>query len=206
MKKLLFLLVIGLLASVQLANADENKLATYEVYYNGQTATVYDAELKIGEPATVKVEILLKKNVNISTGLTATGFSDKDPNQPFEVIEGPSQFTKTAREWGHKSGDTITFEWVIKPTAVGAGWTIPLNIDFNFFDRDTYKNNPVYFTVANIRILNEKFTGANPTPKSNPQTTVTTSVASGTPSKSTPFISMLLMLGGLLAAWRWKRG
>jgi len=32
-------------------SAVENDLVEYEVYYNGRVTTVYDAELKVGEPA-----------------------------------------------------------------------------------------------------------------------------------------------------------
>ena len=34
-------------------SAVENDLVEYEVYYNGEVTTVYDAELKVGEPATI---------------------------------------------------------------------------------------------------------------------------------------------------------
>jgi sarcinarray family protein len=115
-------------------NAFDNEYANGSVFFNDQKATVYNANLKVSEPATIKAVVYLKKNIEVSTGITATGFKYDDPNQPYKVIEGPSEFTKTARHHGHNAGETVTFEWIICPTDVAAGWTIPLNIDFHFFN------------------------------------------------------------------------
>ena len=161
MNKLRILLTLSILICLICnANANTDELVEYEVYYNDQTATVFDADLKVGEPATIKAVVYLKKNVDVSTGLTATGFKYDDPNQPYKVIEGPSKFTKTARHHGHNATETVTFEWIICPTDVAAGWTIPLNIDFHFFNRDEKEGIPIYFTVANICVLDGHSSGS----------------------------------------------
>jgi sarcinarray family protein len=160
MNKLRILLILSiLLCLICNANANINELVEYEVYYNDQTATVFNADLKVGEPATIKAVVYLKKNVDVSTGLTATGFRFNDPNQPYEVIEGPSEFVKSAREFGHNACETVTFEWVICPTDTAAGWSIPLNIDFTY-DRDEEEGYPIYFTVANICAPDEHSSGS----------------------------------------------
>ncbi len=160
MNKFRILLTLSILICLTCnAKANINELVEYEVYYNDQTATVFNADLKVGEPATIKAVVYLKKNVDVSTGLTATGFKYDDPNQPYKVIEGPSEFTKTARHHGHNATETVTFEWVICPTDVAAGWTVPLNIDFKFFDRDEKEGFPIYFTAANICVSDEKYSG-----------------------------------------------
>ena len=62
MKKLRILLTLSILICLICnANANINELVEYEVYYNDQTATVFNADLKVGEPATIKAEIYLKK-------------------------------------------------------------------------------------------------------------------------------------------------
>ena len=161
MNKFRILLTLSILICLTCnAKANINELVEYEVYYNDQTATVFNADLKVGEPATIKAVVYLKKNVDVSTGLTATGFKDGDPNQPYKVIEGPSEFIESAREFGHNASDTVIFEWIICPTDVAAGWTIPLNIDFNFYDRDEREDNPIYFTVANICVPYEHSSGS----------------------------------------------
>ena len=144
-------------------SAVENDLVEYEVYYNGRVTTVYDAELNVGEPATIKAVVYLKKNVDVSTAITASGFGFKNVDQPFEVIRGPSEFTENAREFGHNAGETVTFEWIVQPTDKAAGWTIPLNIAFKFYDRDEKVGYPFEFTAANIVIHDEQYSGPTPT-------------------------------------------
>ena len=161
MNKLRILLTLSiLLCLIYNANANINELVEYEVYYNDQTATVFDADLKVGEPATIRAVVYLKKNVDVSTGLTATGFGFKNIDQPFKVIDGPSEFTETARHHGYNASKTVTFEWVICPTDIAAGWTIPLNIDFKFFDRDEKEGYPICFTAANICVSDEQYSGS----------------------------------------------
>jgi sarcinarray family protein len=161
MNKLRILLTLSiLLCLIYNANANINELVEYEVYYNDQTATVFDADLKVGEPATIRAVVYLKKNVDVSTGLTATGFGFKNIDQPFKVIDGPSEFTETARHHGYNASKTVTFEWVICPTDIAAGWTIPLNIDFKFFDRDEKEGYPICFTAANICVPDEHSSGS----------------------------------------------
>ena len=125
--------------------------------------TVYDAELKVGEPATIKAVVYLKNNVDVSTAITATGFGFKNVDQPFEVIKGPSEFTEIARDFGHNAGETVTFEWIVQPTDKAAGWTIPLNIAFKLYDRDEMEGIPFSFTAANIMVHDEHYSGPAPT-------------------------------------------
>jgi len=172
MNKLRILLILSiLLCSICNANANINELVEYEVYYNDQTATVFNADLKVGEPATIKAVVYLKKNVDVSTGLTATGFRDEDPNQPYKVIEGPSEFIESAREFGHNATETVTFEWIICPTDIAAGWTIPLNIDFKFYDRDEKEGYPIEFTAVNICVSDEQYSGSTAHTTTDPSST-----------------------------------
>jgi len=160
-KKIVLLFVIIYLTCN--VSAVENDLVEYEVYYNGRVTTVYDAELKVGEPATIKAVVYLKKNVDVSTALSASGFGYKNVDQPFEVIKGSSKFTDTAREFDHNAGETVTFEWIVRPTDEAAGWTIPLNIAFTFYDRDEKEGYPISFTAANIMVHDEHYSGPAPT-------------------------------------------
>ena len=162
-------------------SAVENDLVEYEVYYNGRVTTVYDAELKVGEPATIKAVVYLKKNVDVSTALSASGFGYKNVDQPFEVIEGSSEFTDTAREFDHNAGETVTFEWIVQPTDEAAGWTIPLNIAFTFYDRDEKEGYPFKFTAANIVVHDEHYSGPAPT-----RTTTDPSSTDQPPSQGSP--------------------
>jgi sarcinarray family protein len=158
-KKMIYLILIVSICLINNVTAFETEYANGSVYFSDQKATVYDADLKVGEPATIKAVVYLKKNIDVSTGLTATGFGFKNIDQPFEVLEGPSEFTETARHFGHNASETVTFEWIVCPTDIAAGWTIPLNIDFKFYDRDEKEGYPIYFTAANICVSDEQYSG-----------------------------------------------
>ena len=176
-------------------SAVENDLVEYEVYYNGEVTTVYDAELKVGEPATIKAVVYLKKNVDVSTGITASGWGSKNIDQPFEVIKGPSEFTDTAREFNHSAGETVTFEWIVRPTDKAAGWTIPLNIDFTFYDRDEKEYENPHFTAANIMVHDEHYSGHSPTRTTTDPSSTNQSQTQGSPG----FGGAGAMMGILLA-------
>jgi len=159
-KIIICLILIVSISLINNVNAFDNEYANGSVYFNDQRATVYDANLKVGEPATIKAVVYLKKNVDVSTGITATGFGFKNINQPYKVIEGPSEFTETARHFGHNASETVTFEWIICPTDIAAGWTIPLNIDFTFYYRDEKEGYPIEFTAVNICVPDEHSSGS----------------------------------------------
>ena len=182
-------------------SAVENDLVEYEVYYNGEVTTVYDAELKVGEPATIRAVVYLKKNVDVSTAISASGFGFKNVDQPFEVIEGPSEFTEVAREFDHNAGETVTFEWIVRPTDEAAGWTIPLNIAFTFYDRYEKEGYPFKFTAANIMVHNEHYSG--------PTTTRTTTDPSSTnqpSSQGSPGFGVVGAMLGILLAVVYRAG
>jgi len=174
-------------------SAVENDLVEYEVYYNGRVTTVYDAELKVGEPATIKAVVYLKRNVDVSTAITASGFGFKNIDQPFEVIKGPSEFTEVAREFDHNAGETVTFEWIVRPTDEAAGWTIPLNIAFTFYDRDEKEGYPFSFTAANIRVHDEHYSGPTST-----RTTTDPSSTDQSPSQGSPGFGVAGALLGIV--------
>ena len=159
-KKIMLLFVLIYLTCN--VSAFENEFANGSVYFNDKKCTVYDAELKLGEPATIRAVVYLKKNVDVSTAISASGFGFKNVDQPFEVIEGPSEFTEVAREFDHNAGETVTFEWIVQPTDKAAGWTIPLNIVFKFYDRDEKEGYPFEFTAANIVVHDEHYSGPAP--------------------------------------------
>jgi len=183
MKLTILTLVLSLFVLTTLVVADDFKgMVDVEVYFNNQTATVDNATLKIGEPFTVKAVIKLKKDVFTSAKLSAAGFKDGEP-QPYEVVDGPSKFTEIADDLLagkdtvvpenviHKTGQTIEWEWKLKPTNVWSGGTAPIDIDFSFYDIEKAKGYPLSFTVANIYISNEPYTSGAAAP-SQPEMSV----------------------------------
>ena len=173
-------------------SAFDNEFANGSVFFNEKKCTVYDAELKVGEPATIRAVVYLKNNVDVSTRMSDSGFGYKNVNQPFEVIKGPSEFTEVAREFNHSAGETVTFEWIVQPTDEAAGWTIPLNIAFTFYDRDEREGYPFSFTAAQIRVHDEHYSGPAPT-----RTTTDPSSTDQTPSQGSPGFGVVGALLGI---------
>ena len=181
--------------------AFDNEFANGSVYFNDKKCTVYDAELKVGEPATIKAVVYLKKNIDVSTRISASGFGFKNVDQPFEVIKGPSEFTEVAREFDHNAGETVTFEWIIQPTDEAAGWTIPLNIVLKFYDRDEKEGYPFSFTAASIMVHDEHYSGPAPT-----RTTTDPSSTNQSSSQGSPGFGVVGALLGILLAVVYRAG
>ena len=182
-------------------SAFDNEFANGSVYFNEKQCTVYDAELKVGEPATIKAVVYLKKNVDVSTRISASGWGFKNVDQPFEVIKGPSEFTEVAREFNHSAGETVTFEWIVQPTDKAAGWTIPLNIAFTFYDRDEKEGYPFKFTAASIMVHDEHYSGPAPT-----RTTSDPSSTDQSPSQESPGFGVVGAVLGILLAVVYRAG
>ena len=182
-------------------SAFDNEFANGSVYFNDKKCTVYDAELKVGEPATIKAVVYLKKNIDVSTRISASGFGFKNVDQPFEVIKGPSEFTEVAREFDHNAGETVTFEWIIQPTDEAAGWTIPLNIVLKFYDRDEKEGYPFSFTAASIMVHDEHYSGPAPT-----RTTTDPSSTNQSSSQGSPGFGVVGALLGILLAVVYRAG
>ena len=189
--KILMLLYVMIYLTCNVS-AFDNEFANGSVYFNDKKCTVYDAELKVGEPATIRAVVYLKNNVDVSTRMSASGFGFKNVDQPFEVIKGPSEFTEVAREFNHSAGETVTFEWIVRPTDKAAGWTIPLNIAFTFYDRDEREGYPFSFTAAQIMVHDEHYSGPVPI-----RTTTDPSSSDQSPSQGSPGFGVVGALLGI---------
>ena len=77
MNKLRIILTLSILIClIYNANANTDELVEYEVYYNDQTATVFDADLKVGEPAIIKAVVYLKSTDSECSISLKSGRSD----------------------------------------------------------------------------------------------------------------------------------
>ena len=182
-------------------SAFDNEFANGSVYFNDKKCTVYDAELKVGEPATIKAVVYLKKNIDVSTAITASGFGFKNVSPACEGYKGASEFTENARELGQNAWKTRTSEWIVRPTDEATGWTIPLNIAFKFYDRDEKEGYPLEFTAANIMVHDERYSGPAPT-----RTTTDPSSTNQPPSQGSPGFEVAGVLLGILLAVVYRAG
>jgi sarcinarray family protein len=192
---ILFYFMIYLLV-FQIGSAEENKYGIVKAWFNGENATVETIngiQLKIGEPAEVKVEVISKINGHVSLKLKEPGITTA-----YDVLSGPSKIDEKLSNLNIESDWLETFTWSLIPNGAWKNGNAPINIIVQFHDLKTKNDEIIQFTIANPSILDEQYSGAVPTPE-------TTASPAGTETKATPFLSVIFMIGALLLAWLWGK-
>ncbi|MBW6519087.1 MAG: sarcinarray family MAST domain-containing protein [ANME-2 cluster archaeon] len=139
------------------AESVENNYGIVNAWYNGQEATVENVQLKIGEPAEIKVEVTSKINGHVIVKLINPLVTES-----YEVISGPSLIDKRIDNLNIESGWHETYIWTIKPTGKWTNGNGPINLYVQFNEAyDEYEK--VQFTIANPYILDEHYSGPAPT-------------------------------------------
>jgi sarcinarray family protein len=146
--------------------AGECEYGTMFTWYStdGETwerATVDDAYLKLAEPFYIKTNITTKlDNIWVGVKLWETGEKNATGSS-FEVLEGPVEIYEILN-MGTIPDKNSEFEYTwkmrIKPYSDWAGGNAPLNIRAQFNIND-YEDCEVYFTIANVHIINELWEG-----------------------------------------------
>jgi sarcinarray family protein len=199
MKNKIYVLIIVLLLNFQLANASENDYGSVKAWFNGKNATVVGVELKVGEPAEVKVEVTSKIN-----GIVALELNEPGVTKAFEV-SGPSKQDESIINYNVTNGWSKTYTWKITPNGAWKNGNAPINIfvQFNKIINGKQKGDKkIQFTIANPYILDEQYAGAAAKPKT---TSASTGTLQSTPAKETPFLPAIFAVGTLILAWRWRR-
>jgi len=113
-KIILFLMILSIVGLGQnvLAEPEENDFGIVNAWYNGQESTVRDVQLKIGEPAEIKVEVSSKIDGHVNVKLV-----NPLKTESYEVVSGPSLIDKSIDNLFIKSGWNETYIWIIIPTA-----------------------------------------------------------------------------------------
>ena len=192
MKFLTYILILTVLSfNFQIVAGAENEYGIVKAWFNGRNATVNDIQLKIGESAEVKVEVISKIKGDASLILREPGVTNA-----FDVLDGPSK-----EEWltnmNIEPGWSKTYTWTVVPNGAWKGGKAPLNIVVQFNKGMTDKK--IQFTIANPYILDEQYSGAATT-TSAPEITGT-----GASAKPAPFLPIIFTVSALLLAWRLKK-
>jgi sarcinarray family protein len=93
LKKIFYILLcIILILTIQNAFAEpiEKEYGSVNAWFNGQEATVDNIELKINEPAEIRVEVISKIDGHVNVELTNPLVTES-----YKVISGPSLIDKT---------------------------------------------------------------------------------------------------------------
>jgi sarcinarray family protein len=173
----------------QTAAGSENEYGLVKAWFNGENATVNGVELKIGEPAEIRVEVMSKINGDVIIQLYEPGVS-----RAFEVINGPSVIEKRIDNLNIESGWSKTYTWTVAPSGSWKNGNAPINIFVQFYKG--MKDKKIDFTIANPYILDEQYTGAITTTTGSPKIKET-----GAPAKAAPFLSLMFAFAALLLAW-----
>ncbi len=182
-----------MLLNLQLVEGAENEYGAVKAWFNEENATVEGVQLKVGEPAEVKVEVISKINGNVHVKIREPGVT-----AAFEVLNGPSKEGERIDNMGISSNWSKTFQWKIRPNGAWTNGNAPINIFVSFYNSKKKDQKPIEFTIANPYILDEQYSGAVPTPG-------TTASPAGTEAKAVPFLSVIFNVGALLLAWIWRR-
>jgi sarcinarray family protein len=169
------LILIVLFLNFQIVTGAENEYGIVRAWFNGKNATANDVQLKIGEPAEVKVEVISKIKGDASIKLKEPGVT-----KAFDVLGGPSKEEEWLTNMNIESGWSKTYTWTVAPNDAWKGGNAPLNIVIQF--NKGMNDKTIQFTIANPYILDEQYSGAVPTPE-------TTYSPAGTQSKKAPFPS-----------------
>ncbi|CAG1006164.1 hypothetical protein METP2_03729 [Methanosarcinales archaeon] len=188
--KIAYLFILVLLLNFQIAAAAENEYGTVKAWFNGENATVGYVELKVGELAEVKVEVVSKINGHVFVELTEPGVT-----KAFDV-SGPSKQDESIDNYDITTGWSKTYTWTITPSGAWKNGNAPINIFVSFYNIEKDFQKPIQFTIANPYILDEQYTGAAATTPA-PEITGT-----DVPAKATPFLPVIFTIGALLLVWR----
>jgi sarcinarray family protein len=176
-----------------LADPVENDFGIVNAWYNGQEATVKDVYLKVSEPAEITVYVQSKIDCDIYVELI-----NPLVTMPYDIINGPSEFDELIKNRDVKSGWKENYTWIITPNGEWTNGNAPLNIfiQFSYQDEDRIEK----FTIANPIILDEQYTGSNPS-----HTTTTSSSTNQSQSNSSPSFGIIAALLSVALVVIWKQ-
>ncbi len=192
--KYIFILIVILSVNFQNAIGAENDYGNVKAWFNGRNATVEGVELKVGETAEVKVEIVSKISGHVFVEISEPGVT-----KAFDIISGPSKQDERIDNLDISSGWSKTFNWEIKSNGAWKNGNAPINIFISFYSAKKNDQKSIQFTIANPYILDEKYKGAVPTQASTSSLSETRppSSAKASPSLMPAPVLLLVLLAGL---------
>ena len=137
--------------------------------------------------------MISKVEGHVFVALTETGVT-----KAFDVLNGPSKQDERLDNLNIDKGWSKTFIWKVTPNGAWKNGNAPINIYVGFYNTKSKIDKNIKFTIANPYILDEQYSGAVPTSE-------TTASPAGTPTKATPFLSAIFLVGALLLARLWGR-
>jgi sarcinarray family protein len=172
-----------------MAKPIENDYGIINAWLNGKEATVENIQLKINEPAELKVEIILKKDCDVYLKI-----SNPMITEAYKIESGPSDYDKYFSKEKVEANEILTYSWIIKPTGDWTDGNAPINIRIIFTKKEIQM--PIEFTIANPYILEEHYSGPAAAPSSTDQPPS---------SEGSPGFGALAALAGTALVIMWRR-
>ncbi len=193
--KIQIAIIVLILISIEPSSAEPigNDYGFANGWFNGQEATVKNINLRIGEPAEIKVTV----TSNIS-GHVIVKLTNPLVTKPYQVVEG-TEVDQRIDNLNVPAGWSKTFNWKIKPNGDWKNGNAPINVIVQFYNLKTKDDKLIEFTIANPYILDEQYSGAAQTPQP------TATAPGATAPKAAPFPPVLGAIAMLLAVWAWRR-
>jgi len=167
LKKIFRIMIIFvLICLIQNSSAEpiDNEYGTVNAWYKGIEGTVENIQLKINEPAELKVEITAKKECDVFIKI-----SNPLITEAYHIESGPSEYDKYFNKKSVEANEILTYSWVIKPTGDWVNGNAPINVRVIFTEKEIQM--PIEFTIVNPYILDEQYSGSTPKPIPYPKST-----------------------------------
>jgi len=180
----------------QISTAGENEYGIVKAWCDNQPATVKDLELKIGEPVEIKVEVESKIDGFVDLKIKEPGVTNA-----FSVVSGPSEINEWMTEDNVKPGWLKNYTWIIAPNGDWTSGTAPVNI-LVYFYKEIDDDLSIQFTITHAYILDEQYSGSNPS-----HTTTNSSSNDQSQTNSSPSFGVIatLLSTALVVMWRQRK-
>ena len=182
-----------LFLNIYVSSAAENEYGIVKAWFNEKNATVEGIQLKIDEPAEIKVMVISKIKGDVSLQLYEPGVT-----RAFKITNGPSDIEKWIDNLNIESGWSKTYTWTIAPNGAWTNGNAPINLIVQF--NKEMEDKRIHFTIANPHILDEQYPGSGSTPA---QTSGITPGA--TEPKEAPFVPLIAALAVMIMIYLGKR-
>ncbi len=194
--KIIFFIFFALILNTQITSAAENDYGIVKAWFNGKNATAEGIELKIGEPAEIKVEVVSKIDGDVSFKLYEPGVT-----RAFKIIDGPSDIERWIDIQNISSGWSKTYTWTVTPSGAWKNGNAPINIFIQF--NKGMKDKKIDFSIANSFILDEQYPGSSPAQTTGAAQPSPTGASSE--QQQAPFLGTAGAIVMMLGVWVWRR-
>ncbi len=178
--------------NINIAVGGENDYGIVNAWFNNKNATVEGFNMRIGEPAEIKVEVISKIDGDVLLTLREPGIT-----KAFDMVSGPSKLDGRIDNLKIDSGWSKTFTWVVAPNGAWKNGNAPINIVVEFYKGMNDKI--IQFSIANPYILDEPYPGSTPARTAGAEQPSPTGAAPA--QQQAPFLEAVGVIAVMMGVW-----